>query len=257
MSISNWIQNHVPELDDPAPNIPGVRIEMPDNDTMEVFDFREDDALPLEPVFTVMDYTDASGTLSRRRVTFLSLLPGPNGPMLRAQCHERRALRTFRFDRIGAIIDDDGVAVDAVAVFRDVMEIDVQNADAPLAPRKNESVWELLGQPAVTLLVGLAACDGRVADRELAAILCYLEDLAAIRGIAVQDVDKLEPLLRRIRPNRREVLEDLDAFVKHPGVGSSAFFRAAKAVILADGEITEEEVALFEEFASVMERAGR
>ncbi len=38
----------------------------------------------------------------------LKLVPGPRGMQLQAICHERKAFRCFRVDRIGAFISLDG-----------------------------------------------------------------------------------------------------------------------------------------------------
>jgi hypothetical protein len=63
-------------------------------------------------------YEDCSGNATERRITVRSIRLNPeNIPLLVAWCYERQALRTFRLDRVIAVIDRDGEVISPAAPF--------------------------------------------------------------------------------------------------------------------------------------------
>lgn len=63
-------------------------------------------------------YEDGDGNATERRITVRGLrLNTENVPLLVAWCHERHALRTFRLDRVTAVIDRDGEVISPPAPF--------------------------------------------------------------------------------------------------------------------------------------------
>ena len=75
----------------------------------------------LEPLFLVIDYRDAAGNCSRRRITTRWIEKRGDVIYVGATCHERRAHRLFRMDRIDGVIDDDGVVEPAVPYFEEII----------------------------------------------------------------------------------------------------------------------------------------
>jgi len=83
-----------------------------------------DDTEPVEPVFCTIDYVDAAGNASRRRITTRSVKPAGSRSIIAAICHERKALRHFRVDRISRIVTFDGEIFDATTFVKDVLAVD-------------------------------------------------------------------------------------------------------------------------------------
>ena len=52
-----------------------------------------------------IEYVDAASAFSRRTITVRKVRPGLESHVVVAWCHTRRAVRTFRVDRIKALID--------------------------------------------------------------------------------------------------------------------------------------------------------
>jgi WYL domain len=57
-----------------------------------------------------IEYADARNNVTTRRITLRELYRSDDGALyLHSFCHERQALRSFRFDRVQSVIDLDGV----------------------------------------------------------------------------------------------------------------------------------------------------
>lgn len=66
----------------------------------------------------IICYEDSNGHKSERRITVRNLrLNAENTPLLVAWCHERNATRTFRIDRVTAVINRDGEIIEHPAPF--------------------------------------------------------------------------------------------------------------------------------------------
>lgn len=101
MDLHQWIEARIAAL-------PEETFDHLDDWPENAEDF--DDSLPdtfrtaLEPTLISMEYRDAQGEVSDRKVTLLQMQGSSEGPVhLIGKCHMRNARRTFRFDRILAI----------------------------------------------------------------------------------------------------------------------------------------------------------
>jgi hypothetical protein len=224
------MEDHVPviitfettisEFDEPE-EIPQPTVEQGEDDKRYI----------LEPMYMMIEYTDAKGTMSRRRITTQSAEDKPTGPILWAFCHERNAMRCFRIDRISSIIDQDGVVEEAQPFFAEVLgdaDFEVKSGEPKLrrAPKSTDtstlSAYTAARRrltPALTLLVAAARSDDYLHPGEMEWILRFCEREAVAccdNGTLVamptpDDFDKLERTLRRLRPTRDEVNAALDA----------------------------------------------
>lgn len=211
--------------------------------------------IQLDEVYSTIDYVDAQGNGSRRRISMRSISGGSHGPILKAICHERHALRAFRCDRIECFIDDDGVVTESDDFFREILRIDLDafaslSLDEPQEGAPVLQMKEKLRTP-ISVLVGLAKCDG-LHDAEVAAILNYIEDevFAPDRydqfdGITPQDIDKLEPIIRRMRPSRSSLQDRLDRLQEMTEPQLDRFHRAVRKVVHADGKVSPQEIEAY------------
>jgi hypothetical protein len=255
-------------------NRPALQAPAEDDD-IDMLTPDETGVIQLDEVYSTIDYVDAKGNGSRRRITMRSITGGSHGPILKAICHERRALRAFRCDRIECFIDEDGIVTDCDEFFTDILRVDLSAFTDP-ATKPNAKVEEHepatiypFGKPGsdirydpvtdlrqklsapVSVLVAVARCDG-LHDTEVAAILNYIEDEAfapdragQFVGLSAQDVDSLEPTIRRMRPSRDSLKKRLDYLNHMTEPQLDRFHRAVRKVVHADGQITAEEIQAY------------
>lgn len=69
------------------------------------------------PIPVTLEYTDADGIQTKRRVDVLATSHEVRKKYLYTYCHARRANRSFRLDRIQAVIDEWGEVHDAYQFF--------------------------------------------------------------------------------------------------------------------------------------------
>lgn len=116
-----------------------------------------------------IEYADAAGNRSRRRITALQF---KNGSLM-ARCHERKALRTFRLDRITCVIDRSGVIYDTAEFFNLI--------DFPLDLFQGDFIYG----PGLQMLTAVAFADGWMCQDEAETILQYCAHLCDNHGITI------------------------------------------------------------------------
>lgn len=116
-----------------------------------------------------IEYTDAAGKETRRRITALQFKDGS----LMARCHERRALRNFRLDRITCVIDRQGVIYGTEEFF--------QLIDFPLDHFRGDYIYV----PGLQMLTAVAFADGWMCPPEAECILQYCAHLCENHGIII------------------------------------------------------------------------
>lgn len=261
-TLADWLFAKSPNEADPAPQAPAHLIQsghLPGDD--EQADSGQDlDPITepeiLEPVFALMDYRDAKGGYTRRRITMLTLAPGPNAPILKAVCHERRAQRSFRCDRIEGFIEDTGEVLTCADFFTEFLGIDLsrmrpREAVATADSKATEARDKL--RPALALLVALARSDEHYLPEELNAICNFVEDvMPEINDPAhpgeVSALPKLRQLISRMRPTQ----QSLDGFLAalQPNLADPRFHASFEAavnnVLWADGKIAPGEKHLLD-----------
>ncbi len=181
-----------------------------------------------------------------------NLCPGPNGALLGAICHERRAIRKFRFDRIDCIIDMDGEVHEPTPFFHRNLGIDPNmlvgpsNTDLQTARALRDFL-----RPALSVLVIAAHCDDEFHAEELEAICCYIEDEVPhleemgkfTTPVTVEVLNELTALVRAMRPQRSSLAGYLQAIASQRPERRIRLENALVEVIRADGEIRLSEEA--------------
>ena len=232
------------------------------------------DRTDLEPVYTVIDYRDASGQETRRRITMLSLYPGPKAPMLTATCHERKAYRSFRCDRIQWFLEPDGEAIRPDNFFRDTMGIDL--ADIPVTTPANarpsrkapppeldtaRKIREKL-RPTLSILIAAARADDELHAEELDVIYCFAEDAAIEMAAAgrlpahptIEVLNHLNRSIAKMRPQGHTVASHLKKVLNLPQADYQRFAAALDAVIDADGHVALGEELFLADLAQLRAR---
>lgn len=179
-----------------------------------------------------IEYIDAKGEASRRRVTVRGIAEAQNGTLLRCYCHERQAPRSFRLDRVQSAIDlASGEVFDSVTEWlasQGISTIARAEATDPLRA----------AEPGMIVLSFLAHCDGDYDPREHAVIRRYVEAAAPGHGLRS---DYLERRVRALYPDE-EMFEDACELVEAQGMAAfTQLAEYAADLVAADGEVTEDE----------------
>lgn len=88
-----------------------------------------------KPLDVTIEYRAATGAPTRRKISIQSVMNEDGTLYLTAYCHERRAPRDFRLDRITAVLSEHGEVLPAAALLGRIPEIEAARS-APSAPRR-------------------------------------------------------------------------------------------------------------------------
>ena len=183
-------------------------------------------------------YVDVSVAESERTVRCSRAVAGRGGPVLVGFCMLRRAHRMFRIDRIREVVDlETGEVIEAAAFF------------ASLGVWRSDPLGGFLARAraGLTVLMAVAAADGRVFADEIEVIARWVDRLADLHGLALDAVtlDSVVRLARNLRPDAEAAVVALRS-----AMGSVAeadlLARYMRQMVEADGEIAVEEADLLE-----------
>ena len=207
-------------------------------------------AADLGDAFCLLEYTDASGHPSRRRVSMRSLKESGGRIYLNALCFERSAMRQFRLDRITAMITEDGEVLEPADYFATygvtLKERTKEQSDA--LRDAGRALSEI--RPGVVILTAVARADRKVDSREIDAAQVYAERevLALIReGIlnVIPSMEMIEAMARDIalmRPMTPMLKSQALRLCDWPTARVERLRRAIQEVVIADNRILQSEL---------------
>lgn len=269
MGLLDWLFGRAPDIDTPAPPVqpPASRRYIPppgpEPDIEE--DVSEDqitDVIDLDEIYVAMDYTDAKGKETRRRITMLRLVRGPVSPILRAICHERRALRSFRIDRISCFITGDGEVIEPDRFFREILRIDPSSLGPDQVELTARKLRERIRAPVSILLVA-GWSDGELHPEELDVIQRYAErhilhlidsgeyDESTEGEVRMAELDRLNKMIAMMRPQRRSLPRYIRRVTEFDAEQFDIFRRTIEEVIMADGKLHPDELAFLDELSQI------
>jgi predicted DNA-binding transcriptional regulator YafY len=191
----------------------------------------------------MIEYVDSAGRPSSRRITVYGIDLGRGGiPLLTARCHERKATRQFRVDRIRCCIDFSGEVHDDVAGFLEEnfgMALHVARRQ-PSSESKDRwrDVLALIRDDAV-LLAAMSQSDGSIHNAEVAAASAYLMKVAeSATGtmLSDQEGEAIASHFRRLRPTGDAINRALEGISRQPAEKVRKLLLAAVSVLDADGQ---------------------
>lgn len=117
-----------------------------------------------------IDYEDAKGDESRRRITIKS----KNKTHINAYCHERRAPRMFKIENISAIYDlATGEIIEDVGEYLHRVDV-IDNGKSARPPEHAKAMGKI--RDGARILMWFARCDGVVHPKEFAAVMEFCEE---------------------------------------------------------------------------------
>lgn len=247
--------------DAPAP----IPVLLPDFDSPESFINEEEFGFGAREGQTFMiEYVDARGQASARRITVWNISAGSAGiPCLVARCHERKAQRSFRVDRIRAVIDLDGeVHDDVVAYLRE--RVGLATSLAALAAAQNsedDRAWVAMraaARPAAILLAGVSLSDGVKHPVEVEVAAAFCTRLCERRDFTPTGATlaAFRRYLKGLRPDREMMLGAMDRIQTEQPDEIIAVLRAARDVVEADGHLHAAEIGMLDDICRELTGVG-
>lgn len=209
-------------------------IDEADIDLPEIGGFDLESASILGATFMI-EYRDANGDETRRRITALDI----RDDYLRARCHERQAMRSFRLDRILSVIDKQGVVFGTAEFFR-LIDLPIENA----RPNPNR----VFGAGA-RILSMIAYSDGWLHPDEVDKICQYCEIMCARHNISLssKEIRAIEFIIENQYPTEIVAARCLSALDRMTPDDRKLLYRYAVQVMDADGIQHSAEWTLVEE----------
>lgn len=235
----------------PAGRVAGLRPDLPGRDDDEAWRDGDHSVRGLA-LFTGMMYVDAAGRPSTRRVTIRRIQRGRHGWLVNCHCHERRATRTFRLDRIRAFVDPvtGEVHEDVPGYLHERIGI-----DGLAATRRRDATIRLLAtyRTEVTLMAYLAHCDGDYDSRERAIIARWLMARPEATGV---NTARVAAFLAQVMPGDDSYLDALDDLADMPDDRIAAAVQGLVDVMNADGRAHEKEFDFMLDLSETLAAAG-
>lgn len=199
-----------------------------------------------------IEYRDAKGNLTRRRITVWAIRKSKSGmPSPYARCHERNAMRQFRIDRIQCCIDEDGVIHDTADFLADTFGMNAEVAE--LASNTAISGRDLIKScvSEAVLLAAMMNADGKIREQEVAVASAFCLTLCEKRqGRMLQgNLESLSKYIDRMNPTHSAILDACDVFLSSSVDEKAAVLRAMRDVMDADGDRDKTEIKFLNEIS--------
>ena len=193
-------------------------------------------------------YKAADGAITLRRITATRV----DGQSLAAYCHERRAPRAFRLDRITDIVTADGEALPPGPFFQ-AYGIDLKTGAAP-APPPGVSIEALRRQSfndaraGARLLAALARADGDMASAEMAEAAGFITAYIREMHIAVksEEATRAAAYVARLYPTPAQIDKAIEKVAAMPQPIQRLWRDHAERLIQADGVLHPAEADLIQ-----------
>ena len=201
-----------------------------------------------------IEYVDSTGTPSRREIIIKTLKTNGERALLLAYCLDVADFRTYRYDRIGCVIDGDGEVHDTQAYF-DRLGVTVRALYGDLPPEESppeerpKTTRRRPARPAfgvdqmriawggMNMLAGLSRADGTMHEAEVDVIVEYIVNRAAVEGVGSGENDRsvIAAAVRRLYPSDQTIDASCAAINAESRDNQVMFVRAAIELVDADG----------------------
>lgn len=200
----------------------------------------------LSDLFITIEYKNSGGVSSRRPVTIKKETEG-TAPSFYAFCHKRKSIRQFRFDRISAIITVDGEVFEPALAFWKHIGYNPATAipaQTVTSDDRQAATWaKRKFNHELVVLAALSGADGNMHERELDAIIDYVERELEWERFTLErpEAIALRNHLKRMRVTRERVEDSVNELLHGQGKSRlyarqlERFFAVARQVIDADG----------------------
>ncbi len=246
-----------PERDDWQRDLPIGALESVDADK---------DGIPdaIAGICVWIDYVDASGAKSNRRVLVEKLYSEGNFLYLAGFCLLRQEQRTFRADRIQDLR--------LPPSWREVSDpVSFLMAYLPAEKQIKKTNWQSFVEDSeryarlyetrkaanhgLRVLAFVARSDGSIADTERSVVYSYVRNAAALVGEELSDDDckEIASDIETLFPTKRQVANSLNV-IRLYHEQSEIFMSSLKFMVRADGEINDREQSAVQMLVEILHR---
>lgn len=242
--------------------IHSVIISIPEND---IDDSPENLSEPIEIGYAEgqtfgIEYENAKGEFSQRKITVRDIAMGTTCPLLRGYCHKTKMFKAFRTDRISTIFDMDGELFEVDIFLNENLGIPLEVLKGEYNTRSNalrtsgnhKAELSSLIKNQATLLNALAMADGIICENEIDVIIRYSVSYIERTGIFLSDneIIYLQKYLKRLRPSQKNVLDSLENIYVFPLDDKQRFLQSCMDVVKADNKISPSESEMLQDFTN-------
>lgn len=216
---------------------------------------------PADPAVSGMvfdiEYVDADGVVTSRRVRLRNVYPGPEGLYFDAYCEMRRGDRTFIAHRVAQMITISGEQINYPASFLEALvkwpNNDRRSVDFDTPPEAAEHRLVMgRARPGLVLLVWTARADDGLAEDEIGVIFDYIRRRAALHpGASVWSEERARVFLRSFRPTLQEAIDVAGAIVKRPAE-RALVVEFLRRMVEVDGVVTPVEEKRLNRFLAAL-----
>lgn len=217
---------------------------LPDSDSQ--FDRLDAGATPdVVPAHNLLliEYCDAAGARSRRRITVRSCAwVSERDAYLQSYCHERRAMRSFLLSRVTSVVDmqTGEMASSPVDYFRTMAPQSLYGLEGGLLVEMDAEVM---------ILLYLARADDRMVKAERKVIVDFLVNSAHDKGASAE---RLDGRLKSMRAESADFRDALRAMSKRSRQERLALFQAAEALVGADRKLADSETVMLKKLRKAL-----
>lgn len=194
---------------------------------------------PISGVLVEIVYDDGEDQKSARRITCKRVRSHGGRLYLDAVCHERRAFRTFRVDRVLEVLDLQTGEVLAGGAFVQAFRLDEVTQGAETWGLERSRRYDLLS--GIKLLAFIARCDGEWHPLEADVISEFVRDWWDDWGYPGEPpIESIMAYARKLSPTPDDFFTVLRR-VNHNRRSARLLLPSIAAVVDADGQIESEE----------------
>ena len=229
-NLTKRIQNR------PLPNKQADKYNVPENESFDEINFPEDISSLKLNVLAQINYVDAKGQESERRITMKSISETYDGDyVIQSYCHEKNAQRMFKLSRITRLVDMETgeVFTDANKYFLD------RYKDSPLG-LITKCFQELEAE--ILVLTFVARADGYLRKKEREIIASFISQ----KYSETLDSTILESEIRRTYCDSGDFRTALKKISKKPITEKKLIFETANNIIATDKKLDPMELGTLE-----------
>ena len=205
----------------------------------------------------IIEYTDSTKKVSERRVTVSYIYKSGAYGYVMALCHERKAMRTFRLDRvIGLYSAITGEVLEPIRVHLRPLWSRVPVAERAASSRPNLTVNMKPLRAAMRVLMTLARCDGHTHSLEVRVVKDFINEIAPRFNLGDSEILELAAYARYLGPNLTDFEKDLRQAFLMKGYSAYALVRYARLLILADKKLANEEFLMIGDLMAIARSCG-
>jgi tellurite resistance protein len=266
MSFGDWLSGQN-EIRVPAPT---EKEFGPDQDIPEEalkFINADHDGIPdtIAGLCILIDYVDASGADSRRRVQVEKTYEQNDIQYVAGFCFLRHERRTFRVDRIRALRlppnwDEVNNPMEFLARYKGPAEkpkLQREKEDYTQRAEKYARLYDArkAASHGLRILAFVARSDGAIADQERDVVRDYVCDVSKLVGDRLDGADAFEIAsdIDKLFPTKRQVANSLNA-IRLYQEQSQLFLNSVKRLVRSDGTLNEKEATAFELLVEILRK---